>query len=359
MIWSTSNADTATIDQGIGLVEKSGSLTLPSPDPPVVYTLTAANGAAQSVATTPMVATPNLSFSPSSILRGNSTTLSWNGGCNNACTIDQGIGAVPLTGSKVITPAQTTLYTITCGNGAGSRSRSAYIYVNDPPPPPPPPAPASTFTVSPTCTWSSGDPITLSWTSKNTTSCSISPGVGTVDLNGSVIVNPTATTTYTLTATGSGGTINRSVTVPQAPTASLTSSASYIDLGNSVTLTWSTSCADSVSLNNTIGAVAPSGSMVVTPQSLPVTYTLTATNERQTLTRSVTIRQFAPTATFTADPTLIKVGEKSTLTWTSTRATSCSISPNIGAVDLNGSIQVTPTKPTTYTLTAIGPGAEV
>ena len=99
--------------------------------------------------------------------------------------------------------------------------------------------------------------------------------------------------------------------------------------------------------------------MVVTPQSLPVTYTLTATNERQTLTRSVTIRQFAPTSTFSADPSLIKVGEQSTLTWTSTRATSCSISPNIGAVDLNGSIQVTPVKPTTYTLTATGPGGTV
>ncbi|MHB1348851.1 MAG: carboxypeptidase regulatory-like domain-containing protein [Desulfobulbaceae bacterium] len=365
LTWSTSLAETVFIDQGIGLVGKSGSLTLPSPDPPVVYTLTAANGAAQSVATTPMVSTPSLSFSPSSILRGSSTTLSWNGGCNNTCTINQGIGEVPLTGSKVITPAQTTLYTITCANAAGSRSRSTYIYVSDPPapppppPPPPPPAPTSTFTASPTCTWSSGDPITLSWTSKNTTSCSISPNVGTVDLNGSVIVNPTATTTYTLSATGSGGTINRSVTVPQAPSASLSSSASYIDLGNSVTLTWSTSCTDSITLDNTIGAVASSGSMVVTPQSLPVTYTLTATNERQTLTRSVTIRQFAPTSTFSADPTLIKVGEQSTLTWTSTRATSCSISPNIGAVDLNGSIQVTPTKPTTYTLTATGPGGTV
>lgn len=359
LIWSTSLAETVFIDQGIGMVEKSGRLTLPSPDPPMVYTLTAANGAAESVSTTPLVSTPSISFSPSSVLRGDSTTLYWNGGCNNTCTINQGIGEVSLTGSRVITPTQTTLYTITCSNAAGSRSRSAYIYVNDPPPPPPPPAPTSTFSASPTCAWSPGDPITLSWTSKNTTSCSISPDVGTVDLNGSMIVSPTATTTYTLSATGSGGTINRSVTVPQTPSASLSSSATYIDLGNSVTLSWSTSCTDSVTLDNGIGAIVPSGSMVVTPQSLPMTYTLTATNERQTLTRSVTIRQIAPTATFTADPTLIKVGEQSTLTWTSTRATSCSISPNIGVVDLNGSAQVTPTKPTTYTLTATGPGGTV
>ena len=101
--WSTSLAETVFIDQGIGFVKPSGSLTLPSPDPPVVYTLTAANGAAQSVWKTPTLSSPYLWFYPYSILRGSSTTLSWSSGCNSACSINQGIGAVPATGSMTLT----------------------------------------------------------------------------------------------------------------------------------------------------------------------------------------------------------------------------------------------------------------
>jgi hypothetical protein len=153
--------------------------------------------------------------------------------------------------------------------------------------------------------------------------------------------------------------------VPQAVSASLNMVPSsyyayrYIDLGDTVTLTWATSCADSVSMNNNIGSLTPSGTMEVTPTQLPLTYTLTAGNERGVLNRNFTFYLIAPAATFGADPTLIKVGESSTLSWTSTRATSCSINPDVGAVDLNGSVTVTPVKPTTYTLTCTGSGGTV
>ena len=43
------------------------------------------------------------------------------------------------------------------------------------------------------------------------------------------------------------------------------------------------------------------------------------------------------------------------LSWTSNHADTCSIEPDIGSVDLNGSISVSPTETTTYTITATGP----
>ena len=63
----------------------------------------------------------------------------------------------------------------------------------------------------------------------------------------------------------------------------------------------------------------------------------------------------APTATLTANPETIDKGQSSTLTWQTSNATDVSID-GIGAVQPNGSQQVTPTESTTYTLTAKGAG---
>ena len=52
----------------------------------------------------------------------------------------------------------------------------------------------------------SGDTTTLSWSSTDATDADIEPGVGKVAVQGSTPVNPTGSTTYTITATGPGGT---------------------------------------------------------------------------------------------------------------------------------------------------------
>jgi hypothetical protein len=51
-------------------------------------------------------------------------------------------------------------------------------------------------------------------------------------------------------------------------------------------------------------------------------------------------------------------GQASTLSWTTTHATACSIDPGIGSVPVNGSIEVRPSRSTTYRITATGPGGE-
>ena len=58
-----------------------------------------------------------------------------------------------------------------------------------------------------------GESSTLSWVVTGATTVSINQGIGTVDLSGSIIVSPAATTIYTLTATNSAGSITDTVTV--------------------------------------------------------------------------------------------------------------------------------------------------
>ena len=63
-----------------------------------------------------------------------------------------------------------------------------------------------------------------------------------------------------------------------------------------------------------------------------------------------------PTVSLQASPSSVNKGESSTLTWTSSNATSVTISPEVGAVTAEGNTKVTPSDSTTYTITASGPG---
>lgn len=88
-----------------------------------------------------------------------------------------------------------------------------------PPPPPTPPTPSPTahITATPSAV-NPGQSTTLAWTTTNATGTSIA-GIGTVALNGSQSISPTASTTYTLSATGPGGTVqaNARITVNPLP----------------------------------------------------------------------------------------------------------------------------------------------
>jgi peptidoglycan-associated lipoprotein len=63
-----------------------------------------------------------------------------------------------------------------------------------------------------------------------------------------------------------------------------------------------------------------------------------------------------PTVNLQASSNIIQKGESVTLTWSSTNATTLSLSPGAGNVSAEGTQRVTPTDSTTYTLTATGPG---
>jgi hypothetical protein len=104
------------------------------------------------------------------------------------------------------TTAGSFTFTVRASDAGGCFGSRVYtVVINGPPA-------VTTFTASP-ATITAGQSSTLSWTTTNTTSVSISGVTGTQPANGSVFVSPAATTIYTLTATGPGGTATAATTV--------------------------------------------------------------------------------------------------------------------------------------------------
>ena len=62
----------------------------------------------------------------------------------------------------------------------------------------------------------------------------------------------------------------------------------------------------------------------------------------------------SPTVTMKIDPPSIKKGESATLSWSSENATALSINQNIGVVRPQGSIKISPSATTRYTITGVG-----
>ena len=88
--------------------------------------------------------TVTLQANPTSVNKGESSTLSWNSTDATQLSIDPGVGTVTAEGSTKVTPSDSTTYTITATGPGGSASATATVTVNAPPPPPPPaPAPIS------------------------------------------------------------------------------------------------------------------------------------------------------------------------------------------------------------------------
>ena len=74
------------------------------------------------------------------------------------------------------------------------------------------PRPTITFQADPTSI-DKGDTSTLTWSTTNATQVTIAPEVGTVTAEGSTKVTPGDSATYTITATGPGGSADASVRI--------------------------------------------------------------------------------------------------------------------------------------------------
>lgn len=188
----------------------------------------------------------------------------------------------------------------------------------------------------------------------------IDNGIGLVPPVASVVVCPIETTTYTLTATGPGGSATTSVIIPIVPPPTINyfvANPSTITPGASTTLRWAVGNSESVSINNGIGAVSPLGELHVSP-ARTTTYTLTAGNSVVTRykTITVTVQDAAPTAALSATPPSIPVGGASVLSWTTGNAETVIIDNGVGTVAASGTLQVSPEHTTTYRLTATGAG---
>ncbi len=145
------------------------------------------------------------------IFLGETTTLLWDVTGADSIDLDQGIGAVANpSGSVDVSPTETTTYTLTATNGIGSLSPELTITVIADPV-------VTSFTVTPNIVYA-GEDVTLAWDADNYTTIEIDQGVEAItDPTGSVVVNPTETTTYTFTATNDNGTTTSEAAVTVFP----------------------------------------------------------------------------------------------------------------------------------------------
>lgn len=202
-------------------------------------------------------------------------------------------------------------------------------------------APSVTLTASKT-TLSPGEQTRLVWQSVNATACSLSGNnidiIQNLPLSGDQTFWPNVTTTYRIYCSNSSATATESVTVnvtnaTSAPALTVGFTPSTVAVGQSTTLTWSstgaTTCTgyengspaqynpDNVGLNGSATQTA----------SETKTYTFTCAGPGGSVTKSVTVTvakvEPTPTLTFTATPSTVTAGQSATLTWSSTNATSC------------------------------------
>lgn len=222
-------------------------------------------------------------------------------------------------------------------------------------------SPTVSLSASPT-TVNNGARSTLTWSSRNATSCSASGAwKGARPVRGSLSLKPpaNASSKYTLTCTGAGGSARKSVSVtakPPAPTTTFSAAPTTLTIGSASRLTWTSTNATGCTASGAwTGALAPSGSASVVPATTgSVKYSLACTGPGGTSSlRSVTItvRRPLPTLSLAAMPSTLVSGASTTLSWSSTDATACSASGGwSGSKGVNGSETLVPLATTSYSL---------
>lgn len=295
-----------------------------------------------------------INIQPQTIVQGQSATITWQITNAASFSITPPVTSTPLpmSGSVTVSPSQTTTYTATATDSGGNVTTSTItitvVASNS--------NPAITMSIQPPVV-AAGQTATLTWSSTNATAVTITPSVFTEDqttqaLSGSTTIVPSANTTYTATATGAGGATATTTATVNILNVGLTATPTQLTPGQTASLTWTSSNAASLSIDQGVGTVTgATGSVNVSPHSA-TTYTITATNGTATATAQATIT--TPLAvTLSATPANIIPGGQSTLSWNSQGASTLSIDQGVGTVHgPSGTASVSPTANTTYTITA-------
>ena len=329
--------------------------------------LSATASTSVSVASPTQVQITSFTASPATITSGQCATLSWSVQNATSVAITPGVGNVdPRTGSVSVCPTATTTYTLTANNANGPMSVTTVVTVT-----------AATASGTPQIVRFEASPMniqpgqssTLSWATNGASSVTITPGPGNVPLNGSTVVTPTQTTTYTLTATSSDGkSVTTPVTVIVAPgqipqIVAFTANPPVISQGQSTKLCWQVTGSTNIAIAPGVGSNLNTNDCATVSPSQTTTYTLTATNATGQIQANVTVTVGATQIlSFTSDPQFsLKAGSPVTLAWQTTNAQSVVIIANSiqpQTLPANGTVVVNPEVTTAYTLTAYGPSGQ-
>jgi hypothetical protein len=137
--WDVQNSFDVNISPGFSIIPVKGSREV-SPVFPTTYKLTASNSFGTIIATTtltvsgvqPNQETPVISYFtaiPYVIKKGGSVTLSWKSKEGSSASINNGVGIVDGSGTTTVTPAETTVYTLTVTNPRGAQFQTVAVNV--------------------------------------------------------------------------------------------------------------------------------------------------------------------------------------------------------------------------------------
>lgn len=371
--WNTEGFDTVTINgDAVATVDGSYSLAV-EVNSTFQLVATTADGnsrctASVTVQCVPVVVPPptcTLQPAQRTVTRGDVLTLNWTTTNANTVTLTD-FGAVATSSGSVTTGPITASRTYTLsvvGTDGSTVTCNSEVTVQDLPV-----ASCDAFAATPSMLPIGGGNVTLNWQTSNAVAVSISPNIGVVAVDGSQVVAVSTNQTFTLTATDAqGNTVNCTVAVevatnnPVVSCDSFTATPGTITRGAQSLLSWTTTNATRVVIDNGVGDVAtPSGTFTVAPLDT-ITYTLTAfgvNNQQVSCTTQIVVATPSPISCeadvqFGASPTSIRRGDDSTLTWsTSARVTAVSFNQGITATGLSGSTSVSPEVDTEYVLTA-------
>jgi len=395
--WATTNAASVSINSNEGSINASGL----SPSGSKIFrakngmnklTLTAIGPGgtdSQNLAVTVNDATVIASFwaVPNSIMLGESVTLNWNISGTAPTSLVLEIGSNTLTqtakagaGSTTYTPTtiNDNTYILIADGPGGQTQQSVTININNPTP-----TVIDSFTSS-ASTVEVNKLVTLNWNISGTapTSLVLEIDASTIPQTaklgaGSTTHTPTTvgTKTYKLISDGPGGHVEATVTVNVVNPPSITSftvDKAEIATGEQVVFGWTTQNATSITITgnpnvSTAGKNVNSdtASITLTTNTTEVrTYTLTATNiVGTTVPRTVTVKiheavavDLQPNGTVWIDP-----GASTTITWATTPATEFKGISSFTAVGYSntasGSVSVSPSSDTTYTIVVKGYGS--
>lgn len=309
----------------------TGTTVVVTPTISTIYTVVAVNGACTSSVTVPVTvnALPVLaaSSSPTSICSGNSATLSATGATSYTWNPGSLIGA-----SVAVTPANSTIYSVTGTNGSGcTSSTTVALFVQS--------TPTVLASASPTAICP-GNSTTL--TAIGAPSFTWNPGGLT---GSSIVVSPTVSTTYTVTGANGVCATTSTLNVLVNPQPVILASVSPTAICNGATATLS---ANGATTYTWVPGTLNGASVTVSP-TVSTLYTVTGTSSLGCTGNSTVnlVVNSNPVILASASPTSICSGASTTLS--ATGAASYTWSPG----GLNGaSVTATPSTSTVFSVVA-------
>lgn len=277
----------------------------------------------------------NFNAGPEIIQPGGSSVLNWNVAGADNVTIEPGIGAVSSNGSLSVSPSKTTTYKLIATGKGNEKVALCTVTVNGGSQEP---LLISSFSASPNSI-KPGESAILNWHVAGVSNVTIEPDIGIVGPTGTLNVSPDNTTTYKLTALNGSkeDTAYCTVAVEENTTSSENLSPSKLSSAEENKESQDTS----TSYNNLVS------------QNTSASQENTVSQGTSTSKENTTSKENLPSiGSFSANPYSIREGESSNLIWSVSAASKVSIKPEIGTVGLTGSQRISPSKTTTYTLTA-------